>query len=388
MNIFFLSFFAAYYYNMQNIFSLAVVVLMALPQQVSNDNWRRKDLASPVNDTFYKEQLHNYQKVNGMPGAILAVKIAENPLWIGATGKKQIENNKDMQYFSQFRIGSISKVFIATLVLQLQKKGQLNIDKKLVDYLPEIASRIPEADMISVKMLLNHTNGIVDPKNDDPDYISYITHNPEAVDSMTIEQKLEKYVYGKPLLFSPGTASHYSNSGYWLLGKIIESVTSRTIQQLLHENIFQPLKMNNTYYEEKNNEELSSGYHLIDDKLTDVTKWDKADGDGDPSSGIISTAGDLYVFGEALFAGKLIDGSSLQQMLTSEQLPSCPDNNCDHGLGIEHWNIGPAKGYGKNGSSIGYETNWIYLPGKKATIIIFANRGGGSDKSFINHLLR
>jgi D-alanyl-D-alanine carboxypeptidase len=114
----------------------------------------------------------------------------------------------------------------------------------------------------------------------------------------------------------------------------------------------------------------------------------KADGDGDPSSGIISTAADLFKFSERLFSGKLITKKSLQEMLQNTKLSNCQDGECEYRLDIETWNQGRVKGYGKNGSSIGYEANWIYFPEKKITVITFANKGGGTNKGFIARLLK
>jgi D-alanyl-D-alanine carboxypeptidase len=126
---------------------------------------------------------------------------------------------------------------------------------------------------------------------------------------------------------------------------------------------------------------------VVEGNLTDVTQWDKADGDGDPSSGIISTAADLYKFSESLFLGRLILKKSLREMLQPTKFPNCPNSICEYGLGIETWNQEGVVGYGKNGSSIGYEANWIYFPGKGTTVITFANKGGGTDKGFIGRVL-
>ncbi len=340
------------------------------------------------NSDFYKNELIQYVKNNNLPGAIMAIKTAEKPLWIGAEGKKNLENDNEMEVCTPFRIGSITKVFIAAVALKLQEEKKINLDNKITQYLPELKIQIPQANSITLRMLLNHSSGIIDPKNDDSEYLDFITNFPDKVDSMTVDDRLKKYVYGKSLQFSPGTASHYSNSGYWLIGKIIERVSKKSMQALLVEKIFGPLKMNDSYYDERLNPKVSQGYHLMEGNLINVTKWDKADGDGDPSSGMVSTAENLFKFGESLFSGKIINKKSVQEMLQTLKLSNCQDKECDYGLGIENWNIGNVKGYGKNGSSVGYEANWIYLPSEKTSIITFTNKGGGTDKNFIERIIK
>jgi D-alanyl-D-alanine carboxypeptidase len=75
-------------------------------------------------------------------------------------------------------------------------------------------------------------------------------------------------------------------------------------------------------------------------------------------------------------------------MLQNTKFSNCQDGQCEYGLGIETWKQGGVKGYGKNGSSIGYEANWIYFPEQKTTVITFANKGGGTNKGFIARLLK
>lgn len=339
-------------------------------------------------DSFYRKELIQYKDSNHLPGAIIAIKKPGQPLWIGAAGKSNIDQQIDIQESTPFRIGSITKVFIAVVALKLQEQGKLKLEDKLTDHLPELKDKIPHSSQITIRMLLNHSSGIWDPKNDDSSYLQYITNFPEQMDSMNVDARLQKYVYGKSLFFTPGTQSRYSNTGYWLVGKIIEKVTGKSIQQVLHAIIFQPLQMKSSYYEEKPNEKLAHGYFVVEGNLTDVTQWDKADGDGDPSSGIISTASDLFKFGEALFSGNLITKKSLQEMLQNTKFSNCPGGQCEYGLGIETWNQGGVKGYGKNGTSIGYEANWIYFPGKNTTVITFANKCGGTHKEFMDRVLK
>ncbi len=345
------------------------------------------DFSSHASNNFYQQELAAYQAVNQLPGAVLAVKKGNGPLWIGVKGNAITEENKAFQVCTPFRIGSITKVFVAALIMKLKEQGRLSLDSKLAALLPELVGKIPSADKITVRMLLNHSNGIIDPKNDDPVYYEDIKADPVRIGNMTIDQKLENYVFNKPLHFEPGTNSHYSTTGYWLLGKIAERITQKNMQQLLAQTIFQPAGLKNTYYEKKENKKVANGYFNFEGTMANVTIYDAADGDDDPSSGIISTASDLARFAEAFITGRIVSQQSLEEMSVTSRFPSCPDNDCGYGLGFESWNVGTHKGYGMNGSSLGFDANLLWFPAKQIVIVSFANKGGGTQKDFINHVL-
>ncbi|RYZ47456.1 MAG: class A beta-lactamase-related serine hydrolase, partial [Sphingobacteriales bacterium] len=249
-----------------------------------------------------------------------------------------------------------------------------------------LAGNIEGLEKVTVRMLLNHTSGINDPKNDQEVYYNDVKNKPVDMDALSPQRRLEKYVYGKPLWFTPGTDTRYSNSGYWLLGMIIEKVTGKEVQEAMAERIFRKLGLTNTYLEERENPELSAGYYKVSDGLMNVGIYDKADGDGDPGSGVVSTASDLIAFSEALFSGQLLSARSLQQMLRPGKLKDGKDS--EYALGIELWDVDGVKGFGKNGSSIGVDANLIYFPAKKVTIVSFANRGGGTKKEFLGKILK
>lgn len=336
--------------------------------------------------SFYAGQLKQYQTDNALPGAILSVVTAQQ-VWINAYGVANRESQQPITPCTPFRIGSITKMFTAAIIMQLQEQGLLTLDSKLSQLLPAYQGQIPAAEQITVRMLLNHSSGIIDPKNDDPQYLAHIQADPAAISQLSIDQKLARYVFGKPLHFAPGTAVRYSNTGYWLLGKIAELLSGQSMQQLLQQKIFTPLGMRHSYYEKRENPSVAQGYYEMGGQLLNVTVYDQADGDADPSSGIISTAMDLARFAKGFFGARLFSATTLAQMKEILHLPSCADGNCDYVLGFESWQLGTDSGWGMNGSSIGYEANLVYFPGKEITFIAFGNKGGGSHKVFMETIL-
>jgi D-alanyl-D-alanine carboxypeptidase len=337
----------------------------------------------------YLAQLEAYRKNSNSPGAILLVYRQGEPLWAGAAGKSNLEHQTAMRTNTPFRVGSITKTFVATAVLKLVEQGRLSLDDKLGTHLPKVTGKIPQADQITLRHLLGHLSGIVDPPNESIRYQLDLVDDPERMDDKSIDQLLEEYVYGKPLHFEPGAAYSYSNTNYWLLGQIIESVTGKTIQQVLDEFIFTPLALTGTYLEQRDDRNVARGYTDLygDGRLLDVSRWDRADTDGKASGGIISTAADLKTFLLALMQGQLISPASLE-MMKAVQLQGCDNIFCEYGLGLELWRFGDAIAFGHNGGSVGIEANVIYMPATGNLTVIYKNNGNGSDKGFLEGVLR
>lgn len=341
----------------------------------------------------YLNYLTTYQQQTQTPGAALLVAKAEQPLWAGAVGMSNLEHNTPFSTETQFRIGSITKVFVSTIMLQLVQEEKLRLDDKLAVLLPEIAADIPQSDRITVRQLLAHTSGIVDPPNQSLQYQTDIVNNPVRMQQASGRERLKQYVVGKALLFEPGSNYSYSNPGYWLLELIAEKVTGQKLPQLLAAKLLNPLKLTQTYlaeeaYSEIVEERPARGYTITTTgKVRDVTAWDKAEGTGNAAGGMVSTAGDLHRFYTALFGGQIIVPTLLAEM-QKQQLANCNGFDCEYGLGLEIWHIAGKTGYGHNGALIGIEANALYFPETKTTIVLFKNLGGGSDKSFLDNLVR
>ncbi len=337
----------------------------------------------------YQSALEKYRKDTNSPGAILLLHRRGEPLWVGSAGHSNLEHQTLMRTNTPFRVGSITKMFVATAVMHLVEQGKLTLEDRLADRLPKMKGKIPETDKITIRHLLGHLSGIVDPPNESNRYQLEIVNNPERIDKMTLDQLMEEYVYGEELHFEPGTAYSYSNTNYWLLGQIIEDITGKTLQQVLDELIFTRLALQNTYLDQRDDRNVARGYSDLygDGKLLDVSRWDRADTDGKPDGGIISTAFDLMVFVRALMEGQIITPASVEKM-KEIQLAGCDNIFCEYGLGLELWRTGAGIGYGHNGGSVGIEANLIYYTATGNVSVIYKNNGNGSDKSFLDGLMK
>lgn len=333
----------------------------------------------------YSKLLDMYQQGTLAPGSIMGVKQAGNDPWIGARGYSNLEHQKAMTVCTPFRTGSVTKMYTAAVVLKLAEKGVIGLDDNVSTYLPGLKSKISQADEMSIRQLLNHTSGLSHPTDDNLEYQLGLIHNAEYFARLTSRQRLMRYIYHKPLKHTPGSRTHYSNAGYWLLAWVVESATGRSFTESLEEHILSPLGLNETYLSRKENKNVARGYNSSGSHLQDVTRWDAADSDGDPAAGIISSAADLLLFGEALFSGKLLNSASLASMITIFEDPQCKD--CGYGLGMEKWNLGSYTGFGMNGSSLGVDANLLYFPEQKTTLVLFSNYGGGNRKEVLEAVL-
>ena len=147
-----------------------------------------------------------------------------------------IPNTPDVK----FRLGSISKQFTAMLFMQQVAQGSLELEGHLCDYLPYY--RRDTGAKVTISQLLSHTSGIPS-YTDDPKFLSDVSRN-----SFAVEDFVKKYCSGD-LQFDPGTRFHYDNSGYYILGAILEHVTGKPYEALLKENILIPLAMSESGYD-------------------------------------------------------------------------------------------------------------------------------------------
>src|SRR5215469_5337643 len=236
------------------------------------------------------------------------VLVARNgiPVFQQAYGLADREWNVPDTLNTKFRIGSITKQFTATAILQLQEAGKLSVDDPVSKYYTDA----PDAwKGITIRHLLTHTSGI-------PSYTS-IPHffDGEAKLDRTPEQII-KLTADKPLEFEPGSKFVYDNSGYIILGYIIEKVSGEHYADYVQHHIFDPLGMKSSGYDVSETiiPNRAAGYRFEKDKYVNAEYLSMTE----PFSAgsLYSTVGDMLVWDQALYAGKLLSPSSFQAMFT------------------------------------------------------------------------
>jgi D-alanyl-D-alanine carboxypeptidase len=320
---------------------------------------------------------------------MLLIDKLQEPLWIGATGQANLEYQTNLRTNDLIRTGSVTKMFTAVVIMKLVDQGKFSLESTLAALLPKTSGKIPQASQIKVRHLLAHLSGIVDPPNESLQYQADIINNPTRMYNYSVDDVLKKYVYGKNLHFTPGSAYSYSNTNYWLLGEIAEAATGKTMQQLMEEIIFTPLQLEHTWLEKRDDRSVVRGYVDLygNGVLFDVSQWDRAEGNGTADGGLISTADELKKFMRGLFTGQLVSLESVEQMKTI-QLPDCNSVECEYGLGLEVWRTGAGTAYGHNGALVGIELNVLWYEDNGAISVLYKNNGNFSDKSWLDELIK
>lgn len=208
---------------------------------------------------------------------------------------------------TSFQIGSVTKQFTATAILMLKEKGLLDIQDTIDKYIPDY----PDGNKIKIYNLLNHTSGI-------PEHLKFVDREQwmEGKHTYTMKELIKLFKY-KPFDFEPGTNFNYSNSNYILLGYIIEKVSGMSYEDYINNNIFKPLKMEQTGMLSWRDtaKEMASGYLKIESES--ATKSFIMEPTLESAAGeIYSTVEDLLKWNNNLCSGKLIDESSLKEMFT------------------------------------------------------------------------
>lgn len=275
------------------------------------------------------DSLLTYLNVNNKFMGSIALRENDKVVFAKAYGYADVATNKKMDANTKLKIGSITKTFTAVMTMQLIEEKKLNLDTKLSKFYPNI----PNADKITIHHLLHHRTGIPDYLNDDETFGEkiYIDNSrTEMIDRIT------KYESA----FEPNSKHKYSNSNYYLLGAIIETITKKSFADNLNSRIIKKLNLKNTLIPTKTNIQNNESFsYVFDGKSWELqSEWNNslAFAAGD----IAATPSDLTAFLDGLFNGKLVSNASLEQMKTME------DN---YGKGLFTMPFDGKKFYGHNG---------------------------------------
>lgn len=306
----------------------------------------------------------------GVPGIIVRVQDPHRAARRYTAGVDDLATGSALRPNAQFRIGSITKTFVATIVLQLVGEGRLRLDEPVAQRLPRL---LRNGARITVRQLLNHTSGLPDYAND-PELLAGIIQNrvwhPRELVAMA-----EKH----PQLFAPGSAWSYSNTNYIVAGLLIEAVTGHPLAHELNRRIFSPLHLNHTSFPVGN--APLTGYYAHGYLSTEVNPTP----DGQPldvtgynpshawaAGAIVSTATDLSTFYQALMHAKLIGPALLAQMKTTvAEDPTDPNSTFRYGLGLQRVKDTCGVNWGHGGSIFGYQ-DLAYWNGNTGRTVVIA----------------
>jgi CubicO group peptidase (beta-lactamase class C family) len=292
---------------------------------------------TPLPDTV-QEQVN--QTINHkLDGIIVYVQQGEKPGESYTAGWKDRDSLIPASPENLFKIASISKLYMATAASKLIVRGDLDADKSLAFYLPEIRNRVANAEDITLRMLIQHRSGIPN----FTDQSDYPWDHPPQSNRETLE-----YVLDLPADFEPDSDYAYSNTNYLLLGAIMDTVLGYSHHQFISEEILNPLGLKNTYSLLRHApfHEVMSGYFMgypYDIKGNDFIN---------PGGSMVATASDVGVFLKALNTGTLL--TDVEQQLYTSLYP-----------------------FGHTGLVPGYESFAFYYADLDAVVVQFVNTGGG-----------
>lgn len=312
---------------------------------------------------------------SGLPGCVVLVDTPETGTWVCAKGNIDIKNDIPIKKNSMSRIASITKTFVTVIVLQLAQEGRLALDDPISNYLPRrLVGSIENADKASIRQLLNNTSGIFD-------YSDLPQLGPEGLfkagsnKNLSSEKCLEM-IFGRKANFKPGEKTYYCNTGFILLGLIVEALEKKPIKEVFQERIFEPLEMKSTYYDPDKpvHRETARGYADPGNTGNYIDMSDMDGGCRTPDGGIVSNVYDLSHFIKALFEDRsFLSASSLAEMTgTMRKLEN--RGNVEYGLGLMRFQFGNGVlMYGHSGGDISYAANLYYFPERKMTVATLFN---------------
>jgi D-alanyl-D-alanine carboxypeptidase len=309
-------------------------------------------LSAIVERTLHRQQL---------PGAIVGVQRADRAPWIIARGHANLQSLQPMRIDEHVRIGSVTKAFVTTLLLQLAQEGRLSLSDPIAAYVPGV----PDGARITLRELADMTSGIADDFANPEFSVEYLTG-----ESFTPSRLVELGV-SQPPLFTPGTAWSYSNTNTVLLGMVIQKVTGQSLATALKQRVFAPLGLRGTSLPSHPSlpKPFAAGYtyQTLNGRLGDATlntptaTW--------AAGGMVSTVPDLLKAAPMFGTGRPLLSAATQRQ--REQWVGFPPNSPQqrYGLGVfdfDGW-------IGHNGGIPGYTAIAWYLPRRRLSLVVAVN---------------
>jgi len=296
-------------------------------------------------------------------------------------GKGSLETGQAPPLDGEVRIGSNTKTFVAVVVMQMVQEGKVGLDEPIETYLPGlIKGEGIDASRITVRQLLQHTSGL--PEHTD----YYFSSNAAALENIQHyipARDLLDVALSKPAAFEPGTQWSYSNTNYIVLGMLIERVSQRPVGEQIDQRIIKRLGLSHTYFpgngEKKIRGSHPQGYHINGEgKLEDVTEMDASL----PwtAGAMVSTPSELNTFFQAVFDGRLLTQTSIDEMKKGVDTGS---GGMVYGLGLFGTPLScGGTSWGHGGGIFGYEThNAVGPDGTAVTVAVTALSSAIADQS-------
>jgi D-alanyl-D-alanine carboxypeptidase len=316
-------------------------------------------------DTLIQPIMHDQH----IPGMALAIQRGQDVLHEGYYGLANLEHGIAVTAQTVFEIASVTKLLTAQAVLHLAQGGKISLDEPVMTYLPDL----PQTwNAITVRHCLAHQSGI-------PNYTSVETYGDYARDAKSYEQVLD-LVRDLPLNFPPGTRHAYDNTGFYLLGLLIEAVSGKSYGDYLGEIILNPLGMTHTQVNDYDVivPNRAQGYVYADGLLHNKPFYDTSN---TFSAGILlSTVRDLLLWRASLFNDSVLN-AEYRKLWWTPHLSVEGNERPHYMLGLGWFMLDDLVGrfYGHNGGIPGFATAFLYLPVTDVTAVVMCNTNFVND---------
>lgn len=327
-------------------------------------------LPTAAHTTVYDDILADAYAADG-PGAAAIVVREGEVLYRGARGMADLELGVALSPDQVFRLGSITKQFTAAAILLLAERGELALTDPIESFLPDYPT---QGHTITLHHLLTHTSGV----HSYTAIPGYMADGRIRADLTTDE--LVDVFDDLPMDFAPGEQWSYSNSGYVLLGAVIEAVTEVPYCAFLQREIFAPLDLANTHCGEDD---------LVPGRAEGYTERDGEWGHAawlsmtqpHAAGALLSTVDDLARWNAALFDGELLAPESTTMMIEPVELNDGETSSYGYGLGVGTWLDEPLISHG--GGIFGFATDALWLPESKVYVAVLANFDSGARPGYV-----
>ena len=319
--------------------------------------------------------VYTYLAESRAPSASFAVIRGNDTLAFGAHGLANVDTWRAPTASTIYEIGSNTKQFTSAAIMKLVEQGRVKLDDDLSKYVPQFPL---QGKKVSIRQLLTHTSGI-------HDYTSSPTW-PKTWNDVLSPDAIVKFVAADTFDFAPGTAYRYDNTGYVLLGMVIEKASGKKYAKYLDEQFFKPLGLKQTSYcpSKTTDPAFAIGYS----KAANGTERAKFLDLSHPfaAGALCSTVGDFAKWQRALDGGKVVSPASYALMSTADTLNS--GKKINYGFGLVPGVFNGHKTVSHTGGIPGFASATTYVPDDSLSVVVFTNFDGESPRTLVQNLLR
>lgn len=299
------------------------------------------------------------------PGIAVLVARGDRVLYRGARGLADVELGVALTPEQTFRIGSVTKQFAAAALLKLVEAGKVGLDDPLSKYV----KGYPNGEAIKVRHLLDHTSGV-------KSYTGIDGYMRESIKRELSTQELIAVFKDLPADFAPGQDFRYNNSGYVLLGAVIEAASGQPWHEYLRQSLLQPLKLGHTRYGDVHAliPGMVNGYTRRDNAVAPMDFLDMSQPHA--AGALVSTLDDLLRWNRALHGGQVLKAQDYREMTTAHG--KARQGAYGYGYGIARLSVRGRDGYAHGGGIFGFSSYLLYLPERAISVAVLSNSDSGA----------